>query len=149
MFTASTMSSETLTVAQILADLSDLQNTDNRAARDLLSANKAVSNSQTSRHVSIGDTRSSPKPQFNSQGRRVPTESKPVPSLMRGLSSISDANLTESSSEEKDEDLERAKELVTLYARREKFKQLGDTGLGRAKEMVDAVVEQYTWGRDE
>jgi len=34
----------------------------------------------------------------------------------------------------------RAKELISLYAKRDKFKKLGDTGMGRAKEKVDEVV---------
>jgi len=34
----------------------------------------------------------------------------------------------------------RAKELISLYAKRDKFKKLGDTGIGRAKEKVDEVV---------
>lgn len=40
-------------------------------------------------------------------------------------------------------DMTRAKELISLYAKRDKFKRLGNTGMGRAKEKVDEVVERY------
>ena len=33
--------------------------------------------------------------------------------------------------------------MVRLYGMRGKFKQMGDTGLTRARERVDAVVEKY------
>jgi hypothetical protein len=45
---------------------------------------------------------------------------------------------------QKDEDLQRATELIQLYEMRGKLKQMGDSGLGRSKERVDRVVEQYT-----
>jgi hypothetical protein len=38
----------------------------------------------------------------------------------------------------------KAEELVMLYGMRGKFKQMGDTGLTRARERVDAVIEKYT-----
>lgn len=38
----------------------------------------------------------------------------------------------------------KAEELVMLYGMRGKFKQMGDTGLTRARERVDAVVEKYS-----
>jgi hypothetical protein len=43
-----------------------------------------------------------------------------------------------------DEDILKAEELVMLYGMRGKFKQMGDTGLMRARERVDAVVEKYS-----
>jgi hypothetical protein len=42
-----------------------------------------------------------------------------------------------------DEDLKKARELINLYAMRGEFKRMGDTGLARARQRVDAVVEQY------
>lgn len=41
-----------------------------------------------------------------------------------------------------DEDMLKAEELVMLYGMRGKFKQMGDMGLTRARERVDAVVEK-------
>jgi hypothetical protein len=38
----------------------------------------------------------------------------------------------------------KAEELVRLYGMRGRFKQMGDTGLTRARERVDAVVEKYS-----
>jgi hypothetical protein len=38
----------------------------------------------------------------------------------------------------------KAEELVMLYGMRGKFKQMGDTGLTRARERVDAAIEKYT-----
>jgi len=45
--------------------------------------------------------------------------------------------------EQTDEDMKRAKTLLELFEMRGKFKQMGDTGLVRAKERVDAVVARY------
>lgn len=42
-----------------------------------------------------------------------------------------------------DEDMNRARTLMELFEMRGKFKQMGDTGLTRAKERVDAVVSRY------
>ena len=42
-----------------------------------------------------------------------------------------------------DEDLTRAKTLLQLFEMRGKFKQMGDTGLSRAKQRVDDVVARY------
>lgn len=44
---------------------------------------------------------------------------------------------------ELDEDLARAKTLLQLFEMRGKFKQMGDTGLSRAKQRVDDVVARY------
>jgi hypothetical protein len=45
--------------------------------------------------------------------------------------------------DQQDEDMKRARTLMELYEMRGKFKQIGDTGLTRAKERVDAVVSRY------
>jgi hypothetical protein len=39
--------------------------------------------------------------------------------------------------------MKRARTLIELYEMRGKFKQIGDTGLTRAKERVDAVTSRY------
>lgn len=38
----------------------------------------------------------------------------------------------------------RAQKLLELYEMRGKFQEMGDTGLARAKERVDKVVDQYS-----
>ncbi len=45
--------------------------------------------------------------------------------------------------EQPDEDMRRARTLVELFEMRGKFQQIGDAGLTRAKERVDAVVSRY------
>ena len=45
--------------------------------------------------------------------------------------------------EQPDEDMRRARTLMELFEMRGKFKLMGDTGLTRAKERVDAVVSRY------
>ncbi|KAF4616210.1 hypothetical protein G7Y89_g15198 [Cudoniella acicularis] len=45
--------------------------------------------------------------------------------------------------EELDMDMARAKKLLELYEMRGKFREMGDTGLARAKDRVDRVVEKY------
>jgi len=42
-----------------------------------------------------------------------------------------------------DEDLKRARTLLELFEMRGKFKQMGDLGLLRSKERVDAVAARY------
>jgi hypothetical protein len=39
--------------------------------------------------------------------------------------------------------MHRAKELMTLFEKKENFRQMGTTGLGRAKEKVHEVVQKY------
>ena len=39
--------------------------------------------------------------------------------------------------------MRRARELVTLFEKKEDFRQMGTTGLGRAKEKVDEAVQKY------
>jgi len=42
-----------------------------------------------------------------------------------------------------DEDLKRARTLLELFEMRGKYKQMGDMGLLRSKERVDAVAARY------
>ncbi len=39
--------------------------------------------------------------------------------------------------------MRRARELLELHRRKDRFKDLGDVGLARAKERVDTVVARY------
>lgn len=48
-----------------------------------------------------------------------------------------------------DDELDRASKLVKLYEMRGKFQQMGDSGLGRAKERVDSVVIELEQKRRE
>lgn len=62
---------------------------------------------------------------------------------MSGSGSFS-GTVSPSASIEVDEDMLKAEELVMLYGMRGRFKQMGDTGLARARERVDAVIERYS-----
>jgi hypothetical protein len=39
--------------------------------------------------------------------------------------------------------MRRAKQLVELFEKKENFRQMGTTGLGKARERVDEVVHKY------
>jgi hypothetical protein len=39
--------------------------------------------------------------------------------------------------------MRRAKELMELFEKKEGFRQMGTTGLGKAKEKVDEIVQRY------
>ncbi|PMD52002.1 uncharacterized protein K444DRAFT_249533 [Hyaloscypha bicolor E] len=150
---------ENLQFAQIIADLQTLQNADPNAAIALLSAHKALSSTKQGRsRTSLPDP-----PRFDKLGRRIVGPRSP-PGLSRVDSSgyfngksrslKSDSGRASGTSsgvgtpalveeEQQDEDIKRARTLIELYEMRGKFKQIGDTGLTRAKERVDAVISRY------
>ncbi|CZR51188.1 uncharacterized protein PAC_01063 [Phialocephala subalpina] len=164
---------EGLQIAQIIADLQSLQSADPTAASTLLSAQKSPRPSLPSqpnprRKSSSAIPLSSPQnARFDKLGRRIvvprsnPGTATP-PSLPRSASSFSrfdngnvrgNGGSTYTSrtgsgvgtpvEETPDEDMKRAKTLLELFEMRGKFKQMGDTGLTRAKQRVDNVVEKY------
>jgi len=114
-------STEPLTVAQILADLMDLQNAvcplpnpysaslslqhtnkefqDPKAAKELLGANKALSSSESSRKKSIVDN-SMQQPSFDFSSRRTVNETASVPNLTRMTSTMSATSMPGTPSEE-------------------------------------------------
>ncbi|PSS27741.1 hypothetical protein M430DRAFT_15002 [Amorphotheca resinae ATCC 22711] len=146
-------SSDSLQLAQVLADLNTLQNTDPEAAHALLLANKTLSQSRFLNRKARASIPRDP-PEFDFLGRRI-TSPKSPPSFSRAASStsvrsrgsqsgvVSPPTPVLPSSGRDDEDIKKAEELVRLYDMRWKFKQMGDTGLTRAKERVDLVVEKY------
>jgi hypothetical protein len=96
---------------------------DHRAATSLLLANKALARARSE----------------SSTGIPARPSLKMSDSNMSGMSDLSQSEPLSG----EDEDMRRARELVKLYAMRGKFKQMGDTGLGRAKERVDDVVQRH------
>ncbi|KAE9381493.1 hypothetical protein N431DRAFT_425068 [Stipitochalara longipes BDJ] len=150
---------ESLQFAQIIADLQTLQNADPNAAITLLSAHKSLSSATQRRsRPSLPDP-----PRFDKLGRRIVGPKSP-PGLTRldsgasffgkGLSLKDGSGKTSVTSsgagtpaaiedEPLDEDMDRARTLMELVEMRGKFKEMGDTGLTRAKERVDAVVAKY------
>jgi len=148
---------DSLQFAQIIADLQTLQNADPNAAIALLSAHKTLSSTTRRR----SRTSFPEQPKFDKLGRRIVTTKTPAglsrldssgsfngkASTLRNESGKTSGNSsgvgTPDLSEEVDEDMKRARTLIELFEMRGKFKQMGDTGLTRAKERVDAVVSRY------
>ncbi|KAH9210700.1 hypothetical protein DL95DRAFT_393202 [Leptodontidium sp. 2 PMI_412] len=163
-------STEGLQIAQIIADLQTLQNADPHAALSLLTPLKSAS---TSSSTGPGTPTNNPStrrnnspPKFDKLGRRIVSISRSqstagsgvkTPSFAREGSNASAGASTSMSmggsgastpigghsGVELDEDLARAKTLLQLFEMRGKFRQMGDTGLSRAKQRVDEVVARY------
>ncbi|PBP24570.1 hypothetical protein BUE80_DR004411 [Diplocarpon rosae] len=95
--------------------------------------------------ASTNTTPSQSRPvKFDKLGRKIVT----VPRLSReGSKDIESGSGTATGLPEyaaqTDPDLNRAETLLSLFEMRGKFKAMGDTGLTRAKERVDAVVARY------
>ncbi|KAH8815092.1 hypothetical protein F5884DRAFT_771078 [Xylogone sp. PMI_703] len=155
-------STEGLQIAQVLADLSDLQVTEPTAAMALLTAPQNLTEKILRRKAK--NPLSDP-PKFDKLGRRIvgPVSVSPSPrpmhsgystpvrpGLMRASSSVSSLGGTRTPSgvetppaHEVDEDIERAETLIRLYELRGRFKQQEATGLLRAQERVEAVAVKY------
>ncbi|KAL2072815.1 hypothetical protein VTL71DRAFT_12158, partial [Oculimacula yallundae] len=163
-------STECLQIAQIIADLQTLQNADNQAALSLLAPLKpTTSDVETDTNTKTPSLSSSfnvaSPPKFDKLGRRIVSMSRSqsnagskTPSFTREGSTASTISLGGSGSgvntpirgtsyssanETQDPDLTRARTLLQLFEMRGKFRQMGDTGLSRAKERVDEVVARY------
>ncbi|TAQ89676.1 hypothetical protein B7494_g1981 [Chlorociboria aeruginascens] len=143
--------SRSLQIAQILADLNSLQNTDPTAARNLLHANKNMSPQKLrrkSKALSLPDP-----PKFDRLGRRIiaTARSPPAPELKEEDTAVSkssgagsggspaagSAPISPAIEGAEDTHLIRAKKLVALFERRDKLKQMGEMGLARDAERVE------------
>ncbi|RFU32054.1 hypothetical protein B7463_g4298, partial [Scytalidium lignicola] len=156
-------STEGLQIAQVLADLSDLQMTEPTAAIALLTAPQNLTEKILRRKAK--NPLSDP-PRFDKLGRRIvgPVSVSPSPrpvhsgystpapaGLMRASSSLSSLGGTRTPSgvetppahDDLDEDIERAETLIRLYELRGRFKQQESTGLLRARERVDTIATKY------
>ncbi|KAI0136518.1 hypothetical protein BJ170DRAFT_677389 [Xylariales sp. AK1849] len=138
---------EALQLAQMLADLNDLQAAqDQGAAKALVAANKtknepsAVLHTQSHGTPSAVDSRiASPAGRFDKLGRRIFT-----PPLSRTNSSYQD---TPSSSipgtprkELPDTDIDRASTLLSLYEIRAKLREQDSSSLQKAREKINALA---------
>jgi len=157
LFSRKMAASDSLQFAQIIADLQTLQNVDPNAAIALLSAHKTLSSTTRRR----SRTSFPEPPKFDKLGRRIVAPKTPAGLSMvdssgslngkgstlnngNGKTSGNSSGVgTPALSQEADEDMKRARTLIELFEMRGKFKQMGDTGLTRAKERVDAVVSKY------
>ncbi|RQM06937.1 hypothetical protein DH86_00000084 [Scytalidium sp. 3C] len=163
-------STEGLQIAQVLADLSDIQTTEPAAAIALLRAPQTLSEKILRRKAKnplsdppkfdklgrriVGPSSSvPPSPRQTHSGYSTPTPSSSRPGLKRsstsftsslgGVGTRSPSGVETPPARDLDEDIERAETLIRLYELRGKFKQQESTGLVKAQEKVEAVATKY------
>lgn len=149
---------ESLQLAQMLADLNNLNATEARAAADLVNANKAISKPSSSQTAPAAPSASSTpgqgaalSPPQNRHHQRVASASEsrthsPLDSLSRRLltppitRSNSNHGSVPGTPRETEGDVDRASTLMSLYEIRAKLKQQDNTGLNRAREKLAALA---------
>ncbi|PSR77544.1 hypothetical protein BD289DRAFT_347312, partial [Coniella lustricola] len=146
---------ESLQLAQMLADISDLSAADQRAAKGLVSANKTLPTNPSQPHLQTLDTSSGATPavgaqqrpasaippsnRFDKFGRKIMTP----PAMSRTNSTGPPSSQTTSmpgTPREVDDDVHQASTLMTLYEIRNRLKQQDSTGLKKAREQIDALI---------
>ncbi|KKY39884.1 hypothetical protein UCDDA912_g00037 [Diaporthe ampelina] len=139
---------ESIQLAQMLADISDLSAADKKAAAALVNANKALNQqaqAQAPNQIdgpkppapTAGASRSSPSvsnSRLDKFGRRILT-----PPMTRTNSAQGSMPGTPRGSDPED-DVDRASTLMALYDIRNKIKQQDNTSLIRAREKIDAMI---------
>ncbi|KAI1208788.1 uncharacterized protein F4807DRAFT_134105 [Annulohypoxylon truncatum] len=137
---------EALQLAQMLADLNDLQATqDQSASKDLLSANRALDRKSQLRleheprslSVPVAENRmNSPAGRMTDKfGRRMLT-----PPLTRTNSASPSMPGSPSGHERPDADIDRASTLLSLYEIRAKLREQDNSGLMKAREKINALA---------
>ncbi|KAI1416053.1 hypothetical protein F5Y13DRAFT_141623 [Hypoxylon sp. FL1857] len=141
---------EALQLAQMLADLNDLQAAqDQSAAKDLVCANRALDRKsqlqleqqqqQQPRSISVPATESrmlSPPGRMTDKfGRRMLT-----PPLTRTNSASPSMPGSPSGGERPDTDIDRASTLLSLYEIRAKLREQDNSGLMKAREKINALA---------
>lgn len=141
---------ESIQLAQMLADISDLSAADKKAAAALVNANKAL-NQQAQAQAQAPNQNDSLKPpastagasrssssvsnsRLDKFGRRILT-----PPMTRTNSAQGSGPGTPRGSDPED-DVDRASTLMALYDIRNKIKQQDNTSLIRAREKIDAMI---------
>lgn len=141
---------ESIQLAQMLADISDLSAADKKAAAALVNANKALTQeAQAQAHAPTqNDGLKPPAPNASASrpsssvsnnrldkfGRRILT-----PPMTRTNSNQGSMPGTPRGSDPED-DVDRASTLMALYDIRNKIKQQDNTSLIRAREKIDAMI---------
>ncbi|KAI1383234.1 uncharacterized protein F4822DRAFT_69558 [Hypoxylon trugodes] len=137
---------EALQLAQMLADINDLQAThDQTAAKDLVTANRTLdrkSQLQLEQHQQL-QPRSVPESRVTSPpgrmtdkfGRRMLT-----PPLTRTNSASPSMPGSPLGGERPDADIDRATTLLSLYEIRAKLKEQDNSGLMKAREKINALA---------
>ncbi|KAH8675633.1 hypothetical protein BX600DRAFT_507853 [Xylariales sp. PMI_506] len=141
---------EALQLAQMLADLNDLQAAqDQRAAKSLVTANKnldreAKDGSASSSLVVEADSKlasrvASPAGKFDKLGRRIFT-----PPLSRGNSYTTPVTSIPGTPRNQeghaDSDIDRASTLLSLYEIRAKLREQDNSSLQKAREKINALA---------
>ncbi|KAI0140945.1 hypothetical protein F4776DRAFT_661769 [Hypoxylon sp. NC0597] len=139
---------EALQLAQMLADLNDLQAAqDQSAAKDLVCANRALDRKsqlrleeqQHPRSISVPATESrvmSPPGRMTDKfGRRMLT-----PPLTRTNSTSPSMPGSPSGGEQPNADIDRASTLLSLYEIRAKLREQDNSGLMKAREKINALA---------
>ncbi|KAI0176311.1 hypothetical protein GGR52DRAFT_540398 [Hypoxylon sp. FL1284] len=134
---------EALQLAQMLADLNDLQATqDQSASKNLVGANRALDRKDQLRFEqqprSVPETRvTSPPPRgmTDKLGRRMLT-----PPLTRNNSASPSMPGSPSGGERPDTDIDRASTLLSLYEIRAKLREQDNSSLMRAREKINALT---------
>ncbi|CAN8099020.1 unnamed protein product [Discula destructiva] len=143
---------ESLQLAQMLADISDLSAADQRAASAMVNANKTLpTNPQpqgqggnlkppTSAPGGSLSPSSAAANRFDKMGRKILTP----PAMSRTNSSTGPASrqgsVPSTPRGELDEDVHQAGTLMSLYDIRARLKQQDSTGLKKAREQIDALI---------
>ncbi|KAI1482729.1 hypothetical protein K445DRAFT_315239 [Daldinia sp. EC12] len=133
---------EALQLAQMLADLNDLQAAqDQTAAKDLVSVNRTLDrkehlHQQQPRSVPEGSRVTSPTGRMTDKfGRRMLT-----PPLTRTNSASPSMPGSPLGGERPDADIDRASTLLSLYQIRAKLREQDNSGLIKAREKINALA---------
>ncbi|KAI8965945.1 hypothetical protein F5Y11DRAFT_310890 [Daldinia sp. FL1419] len=131
---------EALQLAQMLADLNDLQAAqDQSAAKDLVSVNRTLDRKehiqQQPRSVPEGRVMSPASRMTDKFGRRMLT-----PPLTRTNSASPSMPGSPLGGERPDADIDRASTLLSLYEIRAKLREQDNSGLVKARQKIDALA---------
>ncbi|KAF3769281.1 hypothetical protein M406DRAFT_321243 [Cryphonectria parasitica EP155] len=146
---------ESLQLAQMLADISDLSAADQKAAKGLLNANKTLPThpqQPQQAHLQPPAPTQTPTPgsgahrppasasgnRFDKFGRKILTP--PPMSRSNSTGPPSQVPSMPGTPREGDDDVHQASTLMTLYEIRNRLKQQDSTGLKKAREQIDALI---------
>ncbi|ORY62149.1 uncharacterized protein BCR38DRAFT_410594 [Pseudomassariella vexata] len=137
---------EAIQLAQMLADLNDLQVAqDQGAAKALVSANKnldakLVPQSQPQSKGLSESRTASPATRFDKLGRRIFTPPLSRTNSGTGTTASSIPGTPRTHREDSDADIDRASTLLSLYEIRAKLKEQDNSSLMKAREKINALA---------
>ncbi|KAI2614527.1 uncharacterized protein GGS25DRAFT_472128 [Hypoxylon fragiforme] len=138
---------EALQIAQMLADLNDLQTTqDQSASKNLVNANRTLGRKDQLRLEEQPRSISTPETRVTSPGGGRMTDKfgrrMLTPPLSRTNSGTPSMPGTPSGLERPDTDIDRASTLLSLYEIRAKLKEQDNSSLVRAREKLNALASK-------